>query len=115
MRPTSRCYNCGIPGHQTQVCPHYGPRFPGPGMTVADYEETAQKIRNLLAADIINEHNSDHSEDEDLENLQARRRERRRTGSDTAGAGTQTEAGEHEDSPSGDSALQPGSGVAAGG
>lgn len=79
MSVTSRCYNCGLKGHQTQVCPHYGPRYPAPGKTAEDYAKVADKVRKLIAADIINEHNADHSEDEDFNDLSdLRRRSRRR-------------------------------------
>ena len=51
-----RCYNCGLPGHKTQICPRYGPRYPEPGKTVTDYAEENQRILNLFAADIVEEH-----------------------------------------------------------
>src|SRR5678815_4340363 len=51
-----RCYNCGLIGHKTQFCPHYGPRYPEPGKTSQDYGDEAQHIANLFAADIIREH-----------------------------------------------------------
>lgn len=54
--PTTRCYNCGLPGHQTQVCPRYGPRFPEPGKTINDYAEEQQRIMDLVALDVITEH-----------------------------------------------------------
>jgi len=51
-----RCYNCGLEGHKTQVCPSYGPHYPEPGKTREDYKELSQRIANRFAADIIQEH-----------------------------------------------------------
>ena len=63
--PTSRCYNCGIPGHQTQDCPRHGPRYPEPGKSFKDYAAKYQEIMDLVAADILREHMG-HSEDDDI-------------------------------------------------
>ena len=76
--PTSRCYNCGLPGHQTQACPRHGPRYPAPGKTAADYVEQAERVRNLIAQDIVNEHNANHLEDPNLDELPPRPRGGRR-------------------------------------
>lgn len=59
-----RCYNCGIPGHLTQNCARYGPKYPAPGKTSADYVELNQQIMNKVAQDIIVEH-MDHAEEEE--------------------------------------------------
>ena len=55
-----RCRNCGDPGHLTHNCQWYGPWFPEAGKTAADYAEMATKIADLVAADIIAEHNQSH-------------------------------------------------------
>lgn len=60
--PTSRCYNCGLQGHQTQVCPRYGPRYPEPGKSSQDYGAEVQRIMDLIAADIVAEHTADHED-----------------------------------------------------
>lgn len=62
--PTTRCYNCGVSGHQTQVCPRYGPRYPEPGKSTEDYAELAQQIMNQVAADILLEHANVEERDE---------------------------------------------------
>lgn len=51
-----RCRNCGLLGHRTQMCPSYGPWYPAPGKTKDDYEKLRIKIANLIAADVIAEH-----------------------------------------------------------
>jgi hypothetical protein len=51
-----RCRNCGLLGHRTQVCPRYGPWYPEPGKTKEDYEKEATRIAQLVAADVIAEH-----------------------------------------------------------
>jgi len=51
-----RCRNCGLLGHKTQVCPRYGPWYPEPGKTKEDYAKEAERIANLVAADVIAEH-----------------------------------------------------------
>lgn len=63
--PTSRCYNCGVPGHQTQVCPRYGPRCPEPGKAFADYAKEHERIMDLVAADILAEHLGHNYEERD--------------------------------------------------
>lgn len=57
-----RCYNCGIQGHKTQHCPSYGPRYPAPGKTTADYEGEKARILRLFAADILAEHEPNESD-----------------------------------------------------
>lgn len=99
MSVTSRCYNCGLPGHQTQVCPHYGPRYPAPGKTAEDYAEVTDRVRKLIAADIINEHNADHSEDEDfhaVSEIRRAHRRRRTTGEGEAPQGDELPPGRAE-------------------
>ena len=61
-RMEDRCMNCGEPGHYTQYCTHYGPHFPEPGKTRADYQETYEKIMNQIATDIV----ADHPEPEEV-------------------------------------------------
>lgn len=50
-----RCRNCGL-WHHTKNCPSYGPMYPAPGKTAADYEEMRKKIQDRIAADIVAEH-----------------------------------------------------------
>lgn len=50
-----RCRNCGLL-HKTQNCPSFGPAYPAPGKTFADYTDEYVRIQNLVALDIINEH-----------------------------------------------------------
>lgn len=59
-----RCRNCGLL-HQTQHCPNYGPAFPEPGKTFEDYLELYEKIQNLVARDIIAEHDEMHGNTEE--------------------------------------------------
>lgn len=47
-----RCRNCGLT-HSTKSCPSYGPMYPAPGKSTADYEEERERIRDLLASDIV--------------------------------------------------------------
>lgn len=78
--PTTRCYNCGVPGHQTQACPRYGPRYPEPGKTHLDYAQQAQEIMNKVAADILAEHLGVGEQDEvHLEDTRTIRRRAART------------------------------------
>jgi hypothetical protein len=56
-----RCRNCGALEHRTQDCAEHGPWFPEEGKTAADYAEQAQKISDLVAADIIAEHEANHA------------------------------------------------------
>lgn len=62
-----RCYNCGVVGHKTQVCPSYGPRYPEPGKTRLDYGDLEKQIANLFAADIIREHEEGYDDAGHLE------------------------------------------------
>lgn len=56
-----RCRNCGLPGHKTQHCPSFGPAYPEPGKTFADYADEYVRIQNLVAADVLAEHyGNDH-------------------------------------------------------
>ena len=77
--PTTRCYNCGVPGHQTQVCPRYGPRFPEPGKSAEDYVELAQEIMNKVAADILLDHVLGEQDEVHLEDSRTTRRRAART------------------------------------
>ena len=63
MTSANRCRNCGLK-HMTQTCPSYGPWFPAPGKTSQDYGDEAQRIANLVAADIIAEHEGRDDDDE---------------------------------------------------
>lgn len=54
-----RCRNCGLPGHKTQHCPSFGPAYPEPGKTFADYADEYVRIQNLVAADVLAEHYGD--------------------------------------------------------
>ena len=51
-------------GHKTNVCPKWGPWFPEPGKTKDDYEKLAKKIANLIAGDIMAEHEGRELQDE---------------------------------------------------
>jgi hypothetical protein len=57
-----RCRNCGLQ-HNTRTCPSWGPMFPAPGKTAADYAEVAKKIADRVAADIVAEHNGEETEE----------------------------------------------------
>ena len=57
-----RCRNCGLL-HKTHTCPSWGPMFPAPGKTKEDYAKLHEKIQNMLAADIIAEHDGDDGDD----------------------------------------------------
>jgi hypothetical protein len=52
----NRCRNCGVLNHLTQRCPRFGPWYPEPGKSKADYAELAAQIEALVAADILAEH-----------------------------------------------------------
>lgn len=62
-----RCRNCGILDHRTQACPRYGPWYPEPGKSRADYSEVADEIGRLVARDILHEH------DESLDDVPIRK------------------------------------------
>ena len=62
----NRCYNCGLHGHGTKVCPTYGPYWPEPGKSRDDYAELTAKIQGLLAEDIIKEHEGVVDDDEEV-------------------------------------------------
>lgn len=51
-----RCRNCGSLGHRTQSCLENGPWFPEPGKSKEDYAAEAERIANLVAADVMAEH-----------------------------------------------------------
>jgi hypothetical protein len=55
-----RCRNCGEL-HPTQTCEVHGPWYPEEGKTAGDYAELTEKIANLVAADIIAEHEANHA------------------------------------------------------
>lgn len=62
-----RCRNCGTMGHKTQHCPRFGPWYPEPGKSKADYAELEEAISAKVAADILAEHEGhSHDGDEDL-------------------------------------------------
>lgn len=54
--PLLRCNNCGVLGHLPRACPNYGWYYPAPGKTREDYTEDRQRVQDLIAADIIQEH-----------------------------------------------------------
>ena len=56
----SRCRNCGDARHATQQCESYGPWFPEPGKTKADYAKEEERISRLVAVDILHEHELGH-------------------------------------------------------
>lgn len=58
-----RCRNCGDARHVTQDCKDYGPWYPEPGKTGADYEAEMERISRLVAVDILHEHQQDHVHD----------------------------------------------------
>lgn len=64
-----RCNNCGNLGHFPKHCPNYGFYYPAPGKTREDYEEDRQRVQDLFAADIIQEH--EPHEDDDHRELYA--------------------------------------------
>jgi hypothetical protein len=64
MPVADRCRNCGLRGHQTQNCPSWGPLFPGPGKTKADYAKLYETIQNKLAKDIVEEHQGHEVEEQ---------------------------------------------------
>ena len=55
----TRCRNCGDARHATQECVDYGPWYPEPGKTRADYAKEEERISGLVAVDIIHEHELD--------------------------------------------------------
>lgn len=63
--PLLRCNNCGILGHLPRACPNYGWYYPAPGKTREDYAEDRQRVLDLIAGDIIREHEP-HEDDLDL-------------------------------------------------
>ena len=69
-----RCRNCGLLGHKTQTCPRYGPWYPEPGKTKEDYAKDAERIANLVAADVIAEHEGHELQDEYVTNKSGAKR-----------------------------------------
>jgi hypothetical protein len=57
----NRCRNCGDPEHRTQECQEFGPWYPDAGKTAADYKQQAEDISHLVAADILAEHEENHT------------------------------------------------------
>jgi hypothetical protein len=63
----TRCRNCGNAAHKTQHCPRFGPWYPEPGKTSADYADIRDMIATKVAADILAEHEGhSYDGDEDL-------------------------------------------------
>jgi hypothetical protein len=62
--PLLRCNNCGTLGLLRRTCPNYGWYYPAPGKTREDYTEVRQRVQDLIAADIIAEHEP-HEDDLD--------------------------------------------------
>jgi hypothetical protein len=61
--PLLRCNNCGTLGHLPRACPNYGWYYPAPGKSREDYVEDRQRVQDLIAADIINEHAAHEDDD----------------------------------------------------
>lgn len=70
-----RCRNCGL-WHNTRICPNYGPMFPEPGRTAADYAAVAKKIADRVAADIVAEHNGIEGTEGEIIELKPTRKRR---------------------------------------
>ena len=70
--PLLRCNNCGVLGHLPRTCPNYGWYFPAPGKTRLDYVQDRQRVQDLIAADIISEHEP-HEDDLDAVVFQSAR------------------------------------------
>lgn len=51
-------------GHLPRACPNYGWYFPAPGKTREDYVEDRQRVQDLIARDIITEHDVEESDDD---------------------------------------------------
>lgn len=65
--PLLRCNNCGVLGHLPRACPNYGWYYPAPGKTRLDYIQDRQRVQDLIAADIIREHEVDEADDQVFE------------------------------------------------
>jgi hypothetical protein len=63
--PFLRCNNCGVLGHLPRACPNYGWYYPAPGKTRLDYIKDRQRVQDLIAGDIISEHEV-HEDDLDV-------------------------------------------------
>ena len=53
-------------GHLPRACPNYGWYYPAPGKTRLDYAEDRQRVQDLIAADIISEHEPDETVGDDI-------------------------------------------------
>lgn len=62
--PLLRCNNCGLLGHLPRSCPNYGWYYPAPDKTREDYAEDRQRVMDLIAGDIIREHEPDEADDQ---------------------------------------------------
>lgn len=60
--PLLRCNNCGTLGHLPRTCPNYGWYYPAPGKSREDYEDDRQRVQDLIAGDIIAEHEPDEAD-----------------------------------------------------
>lgn len=70
-----RCRNCGL-WHDTRNCPRYGPMYPAPGKTSADYSKVAKEIADRVAADIIAEHEGGEADEGDEVKIRYTRRKK---------------------------------------
>lgn len=59
-----RCNNCGTLGHLPRTCPNYGWYYPAPGKVREDYTEDRQRVQDLIARDIVEEHEVHEDDDE---------------------------------------------------
>lgn len=55
-----RCRNCGGLEHLTHQCEEFGPWYPQPGVPLDHYAGDKERIDNLVAGDILAEHEAEH-------------------------------------------------------